>query len=62
MVASDLDRFVLMAYFFTVGGFMLSLCPHPIESIWLRNAIEGGLERLDPPGAKSPAWMYQLRP
>lgn len=62
LVASDLDRFVLMVHFFTVGAFMLSLCPHPIEGIWLRNVIEGGLERLDPPGARSPAWMYQLRP
>ncbi|MFH9224913.1 SUKH-4 family immunity protein [Streptomyces lydicus] len=61
LVASDLDRFLLMVHFFTVGAFMLSLCPHRIEGILLRNAIEGGLERLDPPGARSPAWMYQLR-
>ncbi|MFJ9413957.1 SUKH-4 family immunity protein [Streptomyces sp. NPDC101227] len=62
LVASDLERFLLMVHHFTVGAFMLSLCPHRIEGILLRNAIEGGLERLDPPGAASPAWMYQLRP
>ncbi|KAA6221784.1 hypothetical protein CP973_07225 [Streptomyces albofaciens JCM 4342] len=60
LVATDLERFLTMVRFFTVGAHMLSLNRNRLEGILLRARIQGGLESLDPAGANSPAWMYGI--
>ncbi|MEU2787691.1 SUKH-4 family immunity protein [Streptomyces sp. NPDC007100] len=60
IVAADLERFVTMVYFFTIGAHMLSLNRNRLEGILLRARIQGGLESLDDTGGRSPAWTYGL--